>query len=157
MAGNSGGPWGGGGGSGGGNRGNNGSGGPRPGGPRRPGGDQQIPEIDEIVRKGQEQLRVLMGGRGGRSAAVAVAAAGSSSPAARSASAAFGPGALGVQLLLHGPARRTVGRVVPGRVLGIGNPGLNFAPWPLVTAEVIPVTRENRISIGTPPGASKMA
>ena len=30
------------------------------------GGGQQIPEIDEIVRKGQEQLRVLMGGRGSR-------------------------------------------------------------------------------------------
>jgi membrane protease subunit HflK len=58
MAGNSGGPWGGGG-SGGGNRGNNGSGGGSrgPGGPRRPGGEQQIPEIDEIVRKGQEQLQ----------------------------------------------------------------------------------------------------
>jgi membrane protease subunit HflK len=38
----------------------------RPGGPAE-GGEQQIPEIDEIVRKGQEQLRVLMGGRGGRS------------------------------------------------------------------------------------------
>ena len=53
------GPWGGGGDN---NRpegGNNG----RP--PRRPGNDgPQIPEIDEIVKKGQEQLRVLMGGRG---------------------------------------------------------------------------------------------
>ena len=65
MAGNNGGPWGGSG-SGGGNRGRGGGGG-RDDGPRRPGGgDQQIPEIDEIVRKGQEQLRVLMGGRGGR-------------------------------------------------------------------------------------------
>ena len=66
MAGNSGGPWGGGGGSGGG--GNRGNGNDNRGG-RRPGegGGQQIPEIDEIVRKGQEQLRVLMGGRGGRS------------------------------------------------------------------------------------------
>ena len=25
---------------------------------------------------------------------------------------------------------------------GIGEPGLNFAPWPVVTYEVIPVTRE---------------
>ena len=31
----------------------------------RNGGRPQIPEIDELVRKGQEQLRVLMGGRGG--------------------------------------------------------------------------------------------
>ena len=65
MAG-SGGPWGGGGGPGDDDRNggrdqgrDNGRGGRRPGdaGP-------QIPEIDEIVKKGQEQLRVLMGGRG---------------------------------------------------------------------------------------------
>ena len=54
MAGNSGGPWGGGGSGGGDNRGGNGSNG-RP--PR--GGDQQIPELDEIVRKGQEQQGAL--------------------------------------------------------------------------------------------------
>ena len=58
MAGNNGGPWGGGG--------NRGGGGDdrRPG--RRPGQDgPQIPEIDDIMKKGQEQLKVLMGGRGG--------------------------------------------------------------------------------------------
>ncbi|MDX5413981.1 MAG: HflK protein, partial [Rhodobacterales bacterium] len=65
MAGNSGGPWGGGGNRGGGggddDRRNNGGG-------RRPGEENgpQIPEIDELMRKGQEQRRVLMGGRGGR-------------------------------------------------------------------------------------------
>ncbi|MCB1311635.1 MAG: HflK protein, partial [Sedimentitalea sp.] len=64
MAGNSGGPWGGGGGSGDDDRGSNG-GGDHKGG-RRPGeSGPQIPEIDELMRKGQEQLRVLMGGRGG--------------------------------------------------------------------------------------------
>ena len=31
---------------------------------RRPGEGPQIPEIDELMRKGQEQLRLLMGGRG---------------------------------------------------------------------------------------------
>ena len=63
MAGNNGGPWGGGsrGNGGGGDRGNNGGG-------RRPGSGETppIPEIDEIMKKGQEQLRVLMGGRGGK-------------------------------------------------------------------------------------------
>ena len=71
MAGNTGGPWGGGGSGGddgrGGNRGSNGAGnGGKPGGGRRPGeGGGQMPEIDELVKKGQEQLRVLMGRRGG--------------------------------------------------------------------------------------------
>ena len=67
MAGNTGGPWGGGGNSGGGNNGGdrNRPGGQRPtgGGGRGPGGDKgQMPEIDDLVKKGQEQLRVLMGG-----------------------------------------------------------------------------------------------
>ena len=29
-------------------------------------GGQKIPEIEDIVKKGQEQLRVLMGGKGGK-------------------------------------------------------------------------------------------
>ena len=63
MAG-SGGPWGGGSGPGGEDRNNDGGRkDQRPNG-RRPGEGPQIPEIDELVKKGQEQLRVLMGGRG---------------------------------------------------------------------------------------------
>ena len=64
MSGNNGGPWGGGGNRGGGNRGSGGNG--SGGGGRGPGDQQPIPEIDEIVKKGQEQLRVLMGGGGGK-------------------------------------------------------------------------------------------
>ena len=35
-----------------------------------------------------------------------------------------------------------------GEFSSVGEPGLNFAPWPVVTAEVIPVTREQTIDIG---------
>ena len=63
MAG-SGGPWGGGGGSGDEDRGGRDDG--RRGGGRRPGEGPQIPEIDELMKRGTEHLRVLMGGRGGR-------------------------------------------------------------------------------------------
>ena len=35
-----------------------------------------------------------------------------------------------------------------GEYSSTGNPGLNFAPWPLVTKEVIPVTREQTEDIG---------
>jgi membrane protease subunit HflK len=158
MAGNSGGPWGGGGSSGGGNRGNNGSGGQGggPGGPRRPGGggDQQIPEIDEIVRKGQEQLRVLMGGRGGRGG-------GGGGDGFK-----FTRGTVGIiALLILGlwafqsfytvrPEEQSV-ELFLGDFSSVGNPGLNFAPWPVVTAEVVNVTSERTESIGTNrPGAS---
>jgi membrane protease subunit HflK len=159
MAGNSGGPWGGGG-SGGGNRGNNGSGGGSrgPGGPRRPGGDQQIPEIDEIVRKGQEQLRVLMGGRGGRNGGGGGGGGGDGFKFTRGT---FGIAALLViglwafnSFYTVRPEEQSV-ELFLGEFSSIGNPGLNFAPWPLVTAEVLAVTRENSISIGTNrPGAS---
>jgi membrane protease subunit HflK len=159
MAGNSGGPWGGGG-SGGGNRGNNGSGGGSrgPGGPRRPGGDQQIPEIDEIVRKGQEQLRVLMGGRGGRNGGDGGSGGGDGFKFTRGT---FGIAALLViglwafnSFYTVRPEEQSV-ELFLGEFSSIGNPGLNFAPWPLVTAEVLAVTRENSISIGTNrPGAS---
>ena len=65
MAGNSGGPWGGG--SGGPKRPSNGNDGGRP--PKNSNQGQMPPEIDDMLKKGQEQLRVLMGGgskRGGR-------------------------------------------------------------------------------------------
>ena len=64
MAGNSGGPWGGGGGNG---RDSGKEGGRKQptGGKNKPEGSNPVPpEIDDMLRKGQEQLRVLMGGRG---------------------------------------------------------------------------------------------
>ena len=151
MAGNNGGPWGGGG-----NRGGGDDDGRRPGG-RRPGGDgPQIPEIDEIVRKGQEQLRVLMGGRGGR---------GTGGPGGGGGGDGFRMtrGTLGIAALAAvglwaltsfytvRPEEQSV-ELFLGEFYAVGNPGLNFAPWPLVTAEVIPVTRENTEDIGVPVG-----
>lgn len=147
MAGNNGGPWGGGGGSGGGgdrgDRGNNGSGG------RRPGGDQQIPELDEIVRKGQEQLRVLMGGRGGRSGG---GGGGGDMPVSPRT---IWIGGLVVAVGLWAfnsiytvrPEEQSV-ELLFGEFHSIGQPGLNFAPWPFITAEVVNVTSERSVAIG---------
>ena len=151
MAGNSGGPWGGGGNSGGDNgRGNRGSGGG--GGGRRPGDDgPQIPEIDELVKKGQEQLRVLMGGRGGRGSG-GQGGGGDPTPF-------FTRGTIGIAALVGlvmwvfasfytvRPEEQSV-ELFLGEFYSIGTPGLNFAPWPLVTAEVLPVTREQTEDIG---------
>jgi modulator of FtsH protease HflK len=159
MAGNSGGPWGGGGSSGGGdNQGNNGGG--NQGGGKRPEGDgNQIPEIDELMKKGQEQLRVLMGGRGG---------SGQGGGGGRGPAGGGGPlftrgtVALGVLVAVGLWGMASVYTVKPeeqsvelflGEFSAIGNPGLNFAPWPLVTAEVMPVTREQTEDMGGARGA----
>ncbi|MFW8636314.1 FtsH protease activity modulator HflK [Cribrihabitans pelagius] len=150
MAGNSGGPWGGGGssGGGGGNRGDKGGSGG--GGGRKP-DEPQIPEIDELVKKGQEQLRVLMGGRGGRG--------GGSGRGPGGGPPLFTKGTLGiaaaaaavlwswVSLYTVKPEEQSV-ELFLGEYLATGQPGLNFAPWPLVTYEVIPVRVEQVENIG---------
>jgi membrane protease subunit HflK len=155
MAGNNGGPWGGGFG-GGDNRGDGGRGGDLRGGGRRPGSEgPQIPEIDELMKKGQEQLRVLMGGRGGRGAG---GGAGGGGGGFRLTRGTLGLGALALAAVwvfasfyTVRPEEQSV-ELFLGEFHAIGNPGLNFAPWPLVTAEVIPVTRENTEDIGVATG-----
>ena len=154
MAGNSGGPWGGGGSSGGGgNRGNNGGGDGSGGGGRRP-EDTQIPEIDELVKKGQEQLRVLMGGRGGGGNGKGPQGGGSGG-----GSPLFSKGGVALAALVAAglwvygsfyTVKTEEKSVEPflGEVSIVGEPGLNFAPWPLVTYEVVPVSVEQTESIG---------
>ena len=153
MAGNNGGPWGGGGGNSGGDRpngGNRGSG----GGGQGPGGEgPQIPEIDELVKKGQERLRVLMGGKGGPTGGGRGSDGGNGGPAfTRGTFGLVALGAVGFWLFASfytvAPEEQSV-ELFLGEYSATGNPGLNFAPWPLVTAEVLPVTREQTEDIGT--------
>ncbi|WGW02276.1 FtsH protease activity modulator HflK [Tropicibacter oceani] len=148
MAGNSGGPWGGGGGSQGGGNG-------RPpqngGGGRRPDDNNQIPEIDELMKKGQERLRVLMGG-GGNSGR-GTGGGGGQGPS-------FGKGTVGLGIVaLVGlwafgsfytvrPEEQSV-ELFLGEYSSTGNPGLNFAPWPFVTYDVVNVTSERTEAIGS--------
>ncbi|WP_347312914.1 FtsH protease activity modulator HflK [Defluviimonas sp. SAOS-178_SWC] len=152
MAG-SGGPWGGGGSDGDDDN-------DRPGGRggRRPGEGPQIPEIEEIVKKGTEQLRVLMGGRGGPRGPVNGGGGGPSGPA-------LTRGTLGIAVLAAAglwafasfytvkPEEQSV-ELFLGKFSSIGEPGLNFAPWPVVTANVIPVTPERTEDIGVGRGGS---
>ncbi len=163
MAGNNGGPWGGGGSSGGGNNGNNGSGnggnnGSGGGGRGRPpeGDGPQIPEIDELMKKGQEQLRVLMGGRGnsgnggGRPTG---GGGGGGGPLITPATVGLGAVVLAGLWLFASvytvkPEEQSV-QLFLGEFSSIGNPGLNVAPWPFVTYEKLAVTREQTEDIGT--------
>lgn len=151
-----GGPWGGG------NRGNGGGGGDddrRPAGgdrrpPRRPGEGPPIPEIDQLVNRGREQLRVLMGGR-----------TGPGGPTGRGDGPRITRGTLGLIALgavaLWGfmsfytvrPEEQSV-ELFLGREYAVGNPGLNFAPWPFVTYEVVNVTSERTEAIGASSGQS---
>lgn len=145
-----GGPWGGGGG---GNDDRNNDG--RGNGPRRPGNDgPQIPEIDEIVRKGQEQLRVLMGGKGRNGGG------NGRGPVNGGAGPLLTPQGLGLGALALvaiwswmsfytvRPEERSV-ELFLGEFSDIGQPGLNFAPWPLVSAELVQVTGQRTTDIGT--------
>jgi len=148
MAGNNGGPWGGGG--------NNGSGGrnddDRDSGGRKPNNDgPNIPEIDELVNKGREQLRVLMGGGGNGGGGSTGGGAGG--PQITRGTVGLGIlAAIGLWLYASfytvRPEEKSV-ELFLGEFLAVGEPGLNFAPWPVVTREVIAVTTERNIDIGT--------
>jgi membrane protease subunit HflK len=147
----SGGPWGGGGKGGGrgawGGGGNKGGGGGGPGG----GGQPPIPDIDEIVRKGQEQLKILMGG--GRPGPRGTSGGGAGGLGKRGllliAAAAFGFWLL-MSFYTVRPEEQAV-ELTFGECAGdcIGEPGLNFAPWPVVTREIVQVTGERTEEIGS--------
>ena len=143
-----GGPWG----SGGGGGGNRGGGGKNPwGGGGGGGGNQQGPDLDDLIRKGRDQLRVVLGGKGG-------------GPTNGSGGGGRGPGDAGKLLPIAIPIvliafwiYQSLYRVETqeqsvelffGEFSSIGTEGLNFAPWPVVTYEKLPVTRENTIDIG---------
>ncbi|WP_322889716.1 MULTISPECIES: FtsH protease activity modulator HflK [unclassified Yoonia] len=148
MAGNSGGPWGGGG-----NNGGNGDDDRNRGGGRRPGNDgPNIPEIDDLVNKGREQLRVLMGGGGRGGPRGPGGEGGGQGP--QLTRGTVGLGILGlVALWLFAsfytvrPEERSV-ELFLGSYYKTGEPGLNFAPWPVVTREVLAVSTERTIDVG---------
>jgi modulator of FtsH protease HflK len=152
-----GGPWGGGG------KGDDGRGGDskpggdnrRPGGGRRPGEGPQIPEIDELMRKGQEQLRVLMGGRGRNNGNGGGGGGGEGGPSGPVFTrqglvlAALAAVALWSFMSFYTvrPEERSV-ELFLGKSSNIGVPGLNFAPWPVVSYEKVQVTGERMTEIG---------
>ena len=148
MTGNNGGPWGGGGGSNDDNdRGSSNNGSRRPGGS---GGGQVPPELDDMLKKGREQLQVLMGGRGG---------SGQGGGREPGEGRRFGRGAFfGVAVIAFlywafssfyqvQNYEKSV-ELFLGKYSETGEEGLNFAPWPFVTYEIIPVDREQTEDIG---------
>ncbi len=158
---NNGGPWGGGGGGsnggkkggdrgpwGGGNRGSGGGG--NGGGGGGGGGPSGMPDIDEIVRKGQEQLKILMGGGRGTGRGTGSGGGG----IGKRGVALIGAALFGLWIMLSvytvRPEEQSV-ELTFGECRGdcIGQPGLNFAPWPVVTHEIVQVTGERTEEIGS--------
>ncbi len=154
MAG-SGGPWGGGGGSGDEDPNKDR---PRNGGGRKPGEGPQIPEIDELMRKGQEQLRVLMGGRGRGPASPGGGQGGSIGPLFSRQGLVLGVllavGLWGYMSVYQLKPEQASVELFLGKYSGSGNEGLNFAPWPLITAEIVENSRQRTTRIGSGEGGA---
>ena len=146
MASDNGGPWGGGG-----NRGGSDGRPPSNGGGKRGGNEPpQMPEIEELMKKGQEQLRVLMGGRGDKRHGGG--AGGGEGPSIGRGSILL-VALVAVAVWIYASFYRVDTseqsvELLFGERYGVGQEGLNFAPWPIVTREIYPVTRENVINIG---------
>ena len=110
-----------------------------------------VPEIDEIVRKGQQKLRSIMGGKTG--------GGGSNGLMPGGEKPGFGKAPISLIILvlvvLWGylslytvkPEERSI-ELFLGSYYKTGESGLNFAPWPIVRAEVLTTTRENTEEIG---------
>lgn len=127
-SGDGGGPWGGGRGSGGGGQGG--------------GGGGQGPNIDDFFKKGQNQLKTVLGDGGGGGASfllILLVAAGAW---------------LYASFYSVRPEEQAV-VLTFGEYTTTQGSGLNFAPWPVQTAIIRPVTRENAIQIGTDRSAGR--
>jgi len=161
-----GGPWGGGGG----NRGSGGGGrNPWGGGPGRGGGGGggsgggQGPDLDDLLQKGREQLKVVLGGKGGgpRGPGGGGGRGGPGRGLEKILPIAI-PAILAVFWLTQSfysvkPEEKSV-ELFLGEFSEVGQPGLNFAPWPFVTHEILPVARENTVDIGNAqPGGGRRA
>jgi membrane protease subunit HflK len=151
MSGNSGGPWG----SGGRNNNDDDDRKSQNDG-RRPSGNELPPEIDQMLKKGQEQLRVIMGGGKGNGGGGRGGLPEGGAPSGFMitiivlAAVAFW---LFSSFYRVDTSEQSV-ELLFGEYYDTGSEGLNFAPWPIVTREIIPVTQENTEDIGVGRGGS---
>lgn len=126
------------------------------GGGNRPGGGQgpnngQVPDLEDMLRKGQERFKVLMGGKGGGTGGNGIGGGGDG-PSGKFIFGAAAVAAVGAWLFMSvytvQPSQRSV-ELTLGEYSSTGGPGLNFAPWPIVTYEIVEVTSERTVNVGT--------
>jgi len=123
----------------GGNNGNGNQGGPWGNGPKRPGGGgQQPPDLDDIIKQGQDKIKQLFpgGGSGGSSKFIWLVVA---------------VALVGIMLMnsfyrVQADEQGVVLRL--GKYSRIMEPGLRFAFWPVEKAEVLQVTKEHNVTFG---------
>jgi membrane protease subunit HflK len=129
MTGGGGGPWGGGGSGGG----NGGPGNNNPWG--RPGGDKRPPDIDEMLRKGQDKMKSMMPGGFGSGKGIALVAILAALGWIVSGTYRIEPDQQGVVLTF-------------GKFTGTAAPGLNWHwPSPIQSVEKPTVTKDNMLTI----------
>ena len=131
--------------------------------PGRPGGgQQQIPEIDELMRKGQERLRAIMGGRqdGRRSGGGGGGGHGAGPQMPRMNRGTIGLVALAAAAfwvfnsVYQVNTEEEAVELLFGRPISVVGEGLNFAPWPVVTKEIVRTTEERTVMIGKGEGGA---
>ena len=116
------------------------------------GGNQQGPDLDDLIRRGRDQLKIVLGGKGRGTGGGGGRRGGGGGGYERLLPIAIPVLLLGAWLFQSfysvKPEERSV-ELFLGEFSSIGDPGLNFAPWPLVSYDILPVTRENTIDVGT--------
>lgn len=138
-----------------------GSGGPWGGGPdqdddrrggNRPGNGSQPPKLDDMLKKGGDQLRLLVGGRGGNGGSGSGYPGGSGGfGRPRNTVGLIALAALGLwgfaSFYTVKPEEAAV-ELMLGKRHAVLESGLHFVPWPIYSAEVFPVTPERTEDIG---------
>ncbi len=126
-------------------------------GENRRGHGPQIPELDEVLRRGQERLRVIMGGRGNGSGNGGGNAPGGdgnwflSRQGIISAIIALGLVWSYLSFYQVKPEEKAV-ELFLGKFYQVKGDGLNLAPWPFVSAVIVNTSQQRTTDIGTGTG-----
>lgn len=126
---------------------------PRNGDNRRAQGPQ-IPDLDDVFRKGQERLRVIMGGRGNGSGGGSTGGDGNWFFTRQGViSAVIGLGLVWSYMSFYTvkPEEKAV-ELFLGKFYQVKADGLNVAPWPVVSAVIVNTSQQRTTDIGTGTG-----
>ncbi len=120
----------------------------------RRGPTTQIPELDQVLRKGQERLRVIMGGGGKGPGGGSPNGDGNwflSRQGLISGAIALGLAWAYMSFYQVQPNERSV-ELFLGKFYQVKADGLNLAPWPIVSAEIVNTSQQRTTDIGTGAG-----